>query len=187
MQIFDRKTFFAPCVLMDSDVLCFAMGARWCSGQHAGSLSRMVRIQSPASAEFVFCSSARSLSSLSPPSLWGRLNEYQSPAGKVTASCGRVPGLPPTALVCSLRCRLRTIETEMSIAHRAGVLWEGRVAIGEFTVFMFCNKSEISNVWSVSVGLKYKHCRQFNGSVYVKDVHMCSKYCAFEHPTVLTL
>ena len=53
-------------------------------------LSQRSRVQSPAWAEFMFCFNARSLDSLSLSSLRGRLNEYQSRAGKVTVGCGRV-------------------------------------------------------------------------------------------------
>ena len=41
---------------------------------------------------------ANCLGLLSPPSFWGRLNECQSWACKVTAGCGRVSGLPSTTL-----------------------------------------------------------------------------------------
>ena len=71
---------------------------RGCSGQDAGSLRQRSRVQSSAWAEFIFCSSAHFLGSLSPPSLRGRLNEYQSLTGKVTAGCGRMSGLPLTTL-----------------------------------------------------------------------------------------
>ena len=60
-------------------------GERWCSGQHGDLLSERFRVQFPSWKEFIFCSSALSLGSLSPSPLWGRLNEYQSWTGKVTA------------------------------------------------------------------------------------------------------
>ena len=73
------------------------MGVRWCSGQDAGSLSQRSRVQSRP---------GQNLLSVSARAPWvrlalylrGRLNEYQSSTGKVTAGCGRVSVLPPTTL-----------------------------------------------------------------------------------------